>query len=142
MSIKNIMRTDLVTIAMDETLATVRDTFDLVTFHHLLVVDNGKLVGVVSDRDYLKSINTTLGTPVETTRDLNALNIKVHRIMSRNLVTVKETDSLFELVSAFHINKVSCVPVVDEYFVPQGIVSWKDIVSALAKNMSKKEEKV
>lgn len=142
MSIKALMSTDLVTISMDETLATVRDTFDLVTFHHLLVVDDGKLVGIVSDRDYLKSINSTLGTPVETTRDLFALNIKVHRIMSRELVTVKETDSLFELVSAFHVNKVSCVPVVDEYFVPQGIVSWKDIVDALAKNMTKKEEKV
>ncbi len=142
MSIKALMSTDLVTISMDETLATVRDTFDLVTFHHLLVVDNGKLVGIVSDRDYLKSINSTLGTPVETTRDLFALNIKVHRIMSRELVTVKETDSLFDLVSAFHVNKVSCVPVVDEYFVPQGIVSWKDIVDALAKNMTKKAEKV
>ena len=45
MSLQNIMTTDPVVIRMDDDLATIRDIFDLVSFHHLLVVEDNKLVG-------------------------------------------------------------------------------------------------
>jgi len=138
MSLQNIMTTDPVVIRMDDDLATIRDIFDLVSFHHLLVVEDNKLVGIVSDRDYLKSVNSTLGTPIETTRDLAALNLKAHQIMTRKVCAVRENASLFDVVSTFQEKQVSCLPVLDENNSPKGVISWKDIVSALASNMAKK----
>jgi len=138
MSLIKIMTTDIVKLDIDGTLKDVRDTFNLVTFHHLLVVDNEKLVGVISDRDYFKSTSPKLGTPVETNKDTAALNIKVHKVMSRRLVTIKETDTIFDAVCAFYKTKKSCLPVVDEYFRPIGIISWKDIIDQLAISMIEK----
>lgn len=138
MSLNKLMTTDVVKIDIDATLKDVRDTFNLVTFHHLLVIDNEKLVGVLSDRDYLKSTTPNLGKIVETTKDTAALNIKVHQVMSRNLVTIKNTDTIFDAVCTFSKTKKSCLPVVDEYFRPVGIISWKDIIDQLAANMIEK----
>jgi len=131
------MSTDIVKIDIDDTLSEVKNIFSLVTFHHILVVDNEKLVGVISDRDYFKFTAPKLGTPIETERDTSALNIKVHRIMNRRLTTIKDNDTIFDAVCAFQKFKVSCVPVVDEDFKPVGIISWKDIINQLALNMIK-----
>lgn len=140
MSLKKIMTTDIVKIDLDATLKDVRDTFNLVSFHHLLVVDNEKLVGVLSDRDYLKSTTPNLGKPAETTKDAAALNIKVHKVMNRRLVTIKNTGTIFDVVCAFYKTKKTCLPVVDEYFRPVGIISWKDIIDQLAVNMIEKHK--
>jgi acetoin utilization protein AcuB len=132
MSISSLMTKDVVSVSMDDNLATVRDIFNLVSFHHLLVVEKNEVVGIISDRDYLKSINVALGTPFETNKDLAALNKRVHQIMSRRVISISENSSLYELIELFHQKRVSCVPVVDENNAPKGIISSKDIISALA----------
>jgi len=136
---KNIMTKSPVFISMDDSLATVRDIFTKENFHHILVVEQSKLVGVVSDRDYLKSVNITLGTPIETKKDLAALNKRVHQIMSRNIITVSPQASLTEVVNIFHSKKVSCIPVVNESNFPIGIISWKDIIRAIAVYLKQKQ---
>lgn len=138
MKVQKIMNTDPVTVNMDDTLQTVRDIFDLVNFHHLLVVHNEVLVGIVSDRDFLKAINTTLGTPLETNKDLAALNKRVHQIMSRKVVAVKEDATIFDVVKTFNDHEVSCIPVVNEHNSPVGIVSSKDVLRLLQSNMEKR----
>lgn len=140
MSINNLISKNPVTIDIDASLANVRDIFNLVSFHHLLVVENDKLVGVLSERDYIKAINSTLGTSVETTRDLAALNKKVHQIMSRNVFSVNINSTAFDVVSLFHREKVSCLPVVNDYNVPIGIISWKDVIAVLFTTMQNKNK--
>lgn len=138
MSIEKIISKNPVTIQIDDNLAKVRDIFSLVNFHHLLVIENKKLVGVISERDYLKAVNSTLGTAIETTKDLAALNKKVHQIMSRNVISVNENTSVFDVVSLFNNKNVSCLPVVNDNNYPVGIISWKDVIKVLYINMSKK----
>jgi len=141
MSLSKVMSTDVVKIGMDGRLSEVRNIFNLVTFHHILVVDNEKLVGVISDRDYFKATSPTLGTLIETAKDTSAMNIKVHRIMNRRLITIKDNDTIFDAVCAFQKFKVTCVPVVDEDFKPVGIISWKDIINQLALKMINNRKK-
>ena len=50
-SVRDIMSKTVVTVEMDDMLRTVKEIFDHMKFHHLLVVEAGKLFGVVSDRD-------------------------------------------------------------------------------------------
>ncbi|MDP7592055.1 MAG: CBS domain-containing protein [Litorilituus sp.] len=137
MSINALMSRDLVTIDLDDTLATIREIFEQVTFHHILVIENKKLVGVVSDRDFFKSVGPRLGTSIETERDKLPLNRKVHQVMNRKLICVNEQASVIDVVNCFHNNRVSCVPVIDNNGCPIGIISWRDIVDALAKKMMK-----
>ncbi len=55
MKIKDIMSVRVVCVEFDDTLATVKHIFDNLKFHHLLVVEDGKLYGIVSDRDLFKA---------------------------------------------------------------------------------------
>jgi acetoin utilization protein AcuB len=58
MRIEEIMTKKAVTVRMDDSLSHVKDLFETHHFHHLLVVEQHKLVGIVSDRDLLKAIRS------------------------------------------------------------------------------------
>ena len=132
MLITEIMSTPVVTIEMDDSLATAMNIFEHTKFHHLLVVDdNNKLVGVVSDRDILKAISPNIGSAAEKPQDLATLNKKVHQVMSRQPICLKATDRVRKVVETFDDNRISCIPIVNEEQKPVGIVSWRDIIKAL-----------
>ena len=119
-------------VGMDDSLARVKDIFDRQKFHHLLVVESGKLVGVVSDRDLLKALSPNLGTISATERDESTLNKRVHQIMTRKLTTLHPEASIHDAVTIFSTFNISCIPIVDRAFTPLGIVSLRDLIKALA----------
>jgi acetoin utilization protein AcuB len=129
-SIGEIMTARVVTIEMDDSLEVIRDIFRKVRFHHLLVVDNEKLVGIISDRDILKAISPYVGTMSETNRDRATLNKRAHQIMSHHPVTVRQSCPLQEAAQLMLIRGVSCLPVTTIDGVIQGIVTWKDVFRA------------
>jgi len=129
--IGRIMTTRVVTIEMDDSLEVVRDLFKKVSFHHLLVVDNQKLVGIISDRDMLKAVSPFVGTMSETTRDRATLNKRAHQIMSHHPVTVRSSCSLQEAAQLMLAPGVSCLPVTTMNGEVLGIVTWKDVLRAI-----------
>ena len=131
MILKKIMTKNIVTVEADDTLWMVKGIFDNQKFHHLLVLEQGRVFGIVSDRDLFKAISPNLGTNVETLKDLATLNKKVHHIMSRNPAMLKEDASVFDAIELFNSNSVSCIPVIDDEQRPVGIVSWRDILRAI-----------
>jgi acetoin utilization protein AcuB len=132
MSVERIMTTPVVTVAMDDPLSRIKDVFDSHGFHHLLVVEeDGRLAGVVSDRDLLKALSPHLGSVSETTRDLATLNRRAHQIMSRGLITLGADATIDDAIETFNRNRISCIPIVDAGNRPLGIVSWRDILRAL-----------
>ena len=133
MKIENIMSKKVVTVKMDDTLGKVKELFSNHRFHHLLVVEDGKLFGVLSDRDLLKSLSPNIGTLAETNKDLAALNRKVHQIMTRNPIALNESAQLGEAVELFNQQKISCIPIINLDNVPVGVLSWRDIMRALVK---------
>lgn len=134
MTIDQIMSAPVVTVEMDDSLRTVKEIFDNSRFHHLLVVESGKLFGVISDRDLLKAISPNIGTAAEVNRDLATLKKKVHQIVSRNPVTLGRNAEIQEAIEIFNSHSISCIPVVDAELKPVGIVSWRDILKSLAQS--------
>jgi acetoin utilization protein AcuB len=124
------MTKKIVTIELDDSLAMVREIFDNLKFHHLLVVESNKLVGVVSDRDLLKALSPNLGSISATLKDEATLNKRVHQLMTHKLVTLHPDAAISDAVNLFNTHKISCIPVVDKKFRPLGIVSWRDILRA------------
>ncbi len=86
MSVEKIMSKTAVTVEMDDSLRTVKEIFDKTRFHHLLVVESGKLIGVISNRDLLKVLSPNIGTVHETARDAACLNKRVHQIRIQRLL--------------------------------------------------------
>ena len=127
MKVADIMSTRVVSVSMDDRLSVVYDIFRLVNFHHLVVLADKRLIGVLSDRDLFKAISPRLGTKAATPLDDASLNKRVHQIMTREPITLEVNASLMDAVKLFNRNKISCLPVVDEQHHCIGMLSWRDI---------------
>ncbi len=93
---------------------------------HFPVVEDGRLVGIVSDRD-LRSATPALGDPARA----EALGrILVHEVMARDVATAHPDDPIEEAANAMRERKIGCLPVVEgEALV--GIVTSSDVMEAL-----------
>lgn len=131
MTVKRLMSQPVVTVEPDDTLEEVQHIFSNTGFHHLLVTEHRRLVGVVSDRDLLRALSPYLNTAAETERDLVTLKKRVHQVMTRQPYTVNESASLHEAIAVIHDHNVSCVPVVSSGGRVVGILTWRDILRAL-----------
>lgn len=127
MSLEKIMSTHIVSVKMDDTLALVQQLFNETNFHHLLVLENKKVVGMISDRDLLQTLSPTLGTINESVKDKALLNKKVHQIMARQPITLLSNASVYEAIAIFNRDKISCIPIVNENNNAKGVLSWRDI---------------
>lgn len=125
-----VMSQNLFTVRMDDTIGTIREILKVAQFHHLLVVDGKKLVGVISDRDILRVISPFIGTLSEMNRDLDILERKVHQIMTRRLITVNKTTGIDAAMKLLIEKSISCLPVVSPTGELQGIVTWRDMLKA------------
>lgn len=119
---------DVVTIGMDETLGWARQLFEHHRFHHIIVVDAGRVVGVLSDRDLLKHLSPFIGAIDERKRDTDSLNKRAHQVMTRALVTVPPDMSACEACEVMLSTGVTCLPVVSDKMAPLGIVTWRDLL--------------
>lgn len=128
MKLSEIMSIDPVCVSLDDSLGEVKDIFDHAHFHHLLVVEAGQLIAVVSDRDLLRSVSPNIGTNRYTVNDLATLNKRVHQIATRKPITLGPDNTVLEAVRVFNTHRISCIPIVDTDNKPVGIVSWRDIL--------------
>ena len=131
MGIEKIMSKAIVTVEMDDSLKVVEELFENVSFHHLLVVNAERLVGVISDRDLHKALNPNIGTVTETLRDIAVLNKKAHQIMTREPSTLPVDAGIADAIEIFNEQAISCIPIVNDEFKPVGIISWRDILRNL-----------
>ena len=131
MYINDLMSSKIVSVEMDDNLNEVKNIFDSTSFHHLLVIDYDKLVGVISERDLLRAISPNVGTLAESDSDHATLNKKAHQIMSRKPITLTANQSIDDAIQLFNTHDISCIPIVDSANKPIGILSWRDILKNL-----------
>lgn len=128
MSLTDIMTTRVVTVLMDDTLNTIRHIFQRTQFHHLIVLESRKVVGVISDRDVLKATSPFLDTLSERPLDKQVLGKKAHQIMTRNVISLTPSHSIFNAITSFNRHSISCIPIVNNENEIKGIITWRDIM--------------
>ena len=130
MKVESIMTVEVFTVRMDDTIGTIHEILKRAEFHHLLVVEGRKLVGIISDRDTLRTISPFIGKLSEHPRDTYILDRKVHQIMTRKVITVEKSTSIETASNLLLENKISCLPVTSTNGEIEGIVTWKDILGS------------
>ncbi len=129
MKIEEIMTQKVVFASMDDTLAVIKGIFDKLHFHHVLVLDEeGKLAGIISDRDILKNLSPFADTVNEQERDARTLEKKAHQIMTRQPIVVLHDMELEAAVETLIDKGISCLPVSTKEGRVVGLVTWKDIL--------------
>lgn len=132
MKVADIMSRSPITIGMDAPLERVKDMFERYRFHHVLVIEDRKLVGVVSDRDLLKHVSPFVHQLGERPQDQATLRKPVHQVMTRKPVTVTPETEVNDAALVMLKGGVSCLPVVDEDQSPVGLLTWRDLLRAIA----------
>jgi acetoin utilization protein AcuB len=138
MNVSEITRTVLVTVTMDYTIGQARDIMQKKKIRHLLVMDEGELAGIITDRDVRSHLSPLIDTPIEGAADEKTLTTKVHKVMTRNLITVSSETPLDEAVDLILTHKLGCLPVIDKDGSTLGIVTDVDFLRYLAKELKGK----
>ena len=127
LSVDKIMATDLVTLEEDEDLAIADTIMNLARIRHLPVVQDGRLVGLITHRDLLRAQVSLFADLSPTESDQLKRQILAGDIMTRDVRTVTPDTPVLDVAKQMFRRKIGCVPVVDgERLV--GIVTEADFV--------------
>jgi acetoin utilization protein AcuB len=131
MKVVDIMTKSVVSVHVDETLQRIHAIFEESKFHHVIVTDEGRIVGVVSDRDLLKNLSPFIGRRLmEREQDTKTLSRKAHQIMTRRPILARPDMSIPDAIVILLKHRVSCLPVAGADRRVQGILTWHDILSS------------
>jgi len=128
MTLDSIMTRHVVTVGTEDSLRVVREMFERYRFHHVVVQENGNLAGIISDRDLYTNISPFIGSANERSQDTASLHRKANQIMSKALLTGKPDMKVSDAALLMLNNRVSCLPVVDEFGACVGIVTTRDMM--------------
>ena len=124
--VRDAMTREVVTLEPDASAAQALGLCRVNNIRHLPIVERGRLVGLVSDRD-LRDVSPPRGTADEE----NTLGwVRVRDIMSTELVTIHPLDTIEHAARELYDRKIGCLPVVaDEELV--GIITSSDMMRTL-----------
>jgi acetoin utilization protein AcuB len=107
---------------------TFEDAVNLISnrhFRHFLVIDNGHIVGIVSDRDVLRGLGRTD----------NWQKKQVSEFMTLDPITVRPDSSLSVAIATMLDKKINCLPVVANDGTICGILTSTDLLKAYHKDL-------
>ena len=131
------------TVSPAKTMEDVRKIFEMRGFHHIPVVENKKLVGLVSYTDYLQLIRTIFDNAQEERVNEKVLNATLVRdVMTQNVLCLSPEDSVETALRIFKANQFHSLPVVDDQQHLVGILTTYDLMKVLEKVFVEQAEKV
>lgn len=131
MLVMNWMSPHLVTVGPDDSMSRAGRLMTEHRIRHLPVLDDGKLVGVVTDRD-IKRASASDATTLDAHELAYLLNkVKVREIMTKKPVTAYALDTIEEAALLMLEHRISGLPVVDDEGGVMGMITQDDIFRAL-----------
>ena len=129
--VENWMNPNVITVDADDSMLDATKLLKEHNIRHLPVLEKGKLVGVVTDRD-LKRASPSDATALEAHELLYLIaNIKVREIMTRNPITVPYNFTIEEAAEILLQAKISGMPVVDKQGDVIGTITQTDLFKVL-----------
>jgi len=137
LKVRDIMSTELITLDEDEDLDLADEMMRLGRVRHLPVVQGGRLVGLVSEKDLLRvQVSSLADLSAAESHDINR-RIPVRDVMTHEVHAVDPEMPVLEAARLMLHTKLGCLPVV-EHGLLIGIVTEGDfvqlVVDALASN--------
>jgi CBS domain-containing protein len=129
-TVQDVMRREFVSLKATDRLDLADDIMTLGRIRHLPVLEDGKLVGIVSQRDLLAhSLAKALDFELQDRRTF-LKSVDISEAMTRHVLTVEAATSLEEAARLLIRQRIGCLPVVDRAGVPIGIVTETDLLRA------------
>jgi CBS domain-containing membrane protein len=132
MTVRDLMTEGPVTITPQNTALEAWDCMRDGDFRHLPVVDSDELVGLVTERDLMRSGAFDDGEPLPMASIRAMLrSYSIEQVMARTVETAEPDDSLSEAGLKMLENKFGCLPIVEGRRLV-GILTEADFVRHVA----------
>jgi CBS domain-containing protein len=140
MDVRAVMRPDPVTLSVTDTLDIANDIMRLGRIRHLPVVDHGRVVGMVTQRDLFRAAVSSLLELGESAERDWLRKISVLAVMTPHVFTIGPSMPLRAAVEIMVDKRIGCLPVVEEGRIV-GLVSETDCMSRLRSLLEAAETK-
>jgi CBS domain-containing protein len=129
-AVETVMQREVASVRSDERLDFVDDVMALGRVRHMPVVDGGKLVGIVTQRDLLAaSLSRALDFDARERRTF-LRSVEVGEVMSRKPITVGPKAKLSDAAQLLLRHKIGCLPVVGPDGEALGLLTETDLLRA------------
>jgi len=119
-TIKDYMKSEVISVPKDAKLVDVAKIMTEKNIGSIIVVDENKPVGIITERDIVKAIGKG--------KDLNT---KAEEIMTKSLITIREDSPITGALALMRQFNIRHLPVIDDKGNLKGILSIRDIARAV-----------
>ena len=131
-SVGKIMTTQVITVQPEDTMDKVKKIFQTHNIHHIPVVEEEKVVGILSKTDYLKLLHgfTLFKThKSESYNDAILRSLLAREVMTKQVAKLNPEDSVEMAVGFFRENLFHALPVVNKEGMLVGIITTYDLLN-------------
>ena len=118
--VKEYMKTNVITVTKDTTIEQIAKIMTEKNVGSVIVVDNGKPVGIITERDIVKGIGKG-----------KKLDSRAEEIMTSSLITVREDSPITGALALMRQFNIRHLPVVNDKGELTGIISIRDVAKAI-----------
>ena len=138
--VRELMIPNPITIAHDQTVEQAMALMGRYKVRRLPVTKAGKLAGIVSDRDVRQLAGRPSIKLPKSESDEAYRNLPVEEIMTPNVLTIREFDTLQSAITSLLENRISGLPVVDQQGALVGMISETDFLKHYLRLLDREED--
>jgi len=112
--VRDIMMGSPVTLKPDDTLDLASDIISLGRFRHVPVVENGQLIGIISESDLMGAAAVRIFGLKQKSKSALLKSVLIKDIMKKRVVTVEPDTPIKDAAHLMADKKIGCVPVLSE----------------------------
>lgn len=125
--VREIMMGSPVTLKPEDTLDLANDVISLGRIRHIPVVDAGRLVGIVTERDLIGAAASQIFGLKQKSKSALLKTVLIKDVMKKRVVTVMPDTPIKDVAHLMVEKKIGCVPVLSDGTVV-GLVTTTDIL--------------
>lgn len=133
--VQAIMTADPITIGPDEPLLQAVSAMERGRFRRLPVVKDGRVVGIITDRDIRKALSSPVVFHAKAYDAYLLREVKIAGCMTRDILSVGPDTPLAEAAALMERHKIGGVPVIKGGCLV-GILTVSDLIAYLIKTLS------
>jgi CBS domain-containing protein len=124
---REIMMGSPVTLKPEDSLDLANDVIALGRIRHIPVVDDGKLVGMITERDLIGAAASKIFGLKQASKSALLKTVMIKDVMKKRVITVAPDTPIKDAVHLMADKKIGCVPVVSDGVVV-GLVTTTDVL--------------
>jgi len=125
--VREIMMGSPVTLKPEDTLDLANDVISLGRIRHIPVVDNSRLVGIITERDLIGAAAAQIFGLKQKNKSALLKSVLIKEVMKKRVISTAPDTPIKDIAHLMAEKKIGCVPVVSEGVVI-GLVTTTDIL--------------